>query len=84
MQEEGIAQLSDEDLDAALLRLARTERDATVALVEHLAELQRGACTWPIASGRSSNIAGSGSAFRKARRTAASSRREQCAGFPTF
>src|SRR5688572_32396432 len=34
-----ITQLSDHDLDAALLRLASTEHDATVALVEHLAEL---------------------------------------------
>jgi hypothetical protein len=34
-----VERLSDEDLDAELLRLARTERDATVTLVEHLAEL---------------------------------------------
>jgi hypothetical protein len=34
-----MARLSDHDLDAELLRLARTEHDATVKLVEHLAEL---------------------------------------------
>jgi hypothetical protein len=39
MHKQVIAQLSNDALDAALLRLARTERDATVALVEHLAEL---------------------------------------------
>jgi hypothetical protein len=39
MQRSEVAQLSDDDLDAELSRLARTEHDATVALVEHLAEL---------------------------------------------
>jgi hypothetical protein len=39
MMNTAIAHLSDSALDAELLRLARTEHDATVALVEHLAEL---------------------------------------------
>jgi hypothetical protein len=39
MHRSAVAQLSDANLDAELLRLARTEHDATVGLVEHLAEL---------------------------------------------
>jgi 5-methylcytosine-specific restriction endonuclease McrA len=39
MHRSEIAQLSDEDLDAQLLRLAQTEHDTTVELIEHLAEL---------------------------------------------
>src|ERR1700694_5961333 len=39
MKNESLSNLSDAALVAAVERLARTERDATVALVEHLAEL---------------------------------------------
>jgi hypothetical protein len=39
MHNSSITQLSNAALDSELLRLARAEQDATVALVEHLAEL---------------------------------------------
>src|SRR5688572_25987567 len=39
MQKAYLAQLANEALDTELLRIARTEHEATVALVEHLAEL---------------------------------------------